>query len=240
MRHRTWSLLLLFAWCITSSQAYASSCPAPDTLPAAAKPFYRSAPYFNRFADRLDNINRRAGADSFDALFIGDSIVMRWPDAMLQGAMGRKTLNAGIGGDTAAALLWRLQNTKWPADIRYVAVLVGTNDVVRNPPCDVYVGIRTVVGKVHATFPKAKVFVFSILPRGENMREHEQDIALTNAALRESQAQDGYTFVDAHDAFLCDNQTPCSLVRPPGNLHPTDEGYRVLGEILQKAIAPRP
>ncbi len=229
--------LALFALCVSAFEASAATCPAPDVLPAAAKPFHRVAPYINRYPDRLDEINRRAAAERFDVVFIGDSIVMRWPDATLQSAIGRKTLNAGIGGDTAAALLWRLQNGTWPTDTPVVIVLVGTNDGGRNAPCDVFVGIEAVVAKVHTVFPKAKVLVVSILPRGPNMRGREQDIATTNAALREAQSQDKFQFVDAHDAFLCNYQSDCPLMKPPTNVHPTAEGYRVLGEILQKAVA---
>jgi lysophospholipase L1-like esterase len=183
-------------------------------------------------------MGQRVRNDSYAAVAIGDSIVMRWPDAMLQQAIGMKTLNAGIGGDTAPAVLWRLQNGEWPKDVRYVFVLVGTNDIwaLSHPPCDVYSGIRAVVDEAHRIFPQARILVSSILPRGMHMSERDEEIRMTNAALSEGTGTGDYTFVDAHDAFLCDRKNECDLVIGHNNLHPSVKGYRVLGDILHHAI----
>lgn len=193
--------------------------------------------YQGKFAERLAQIDRRAKTESFAAVAIGDSIVMRWPDEMLQQALGMKTLNAGIGGDTAAAVLWRLQNGSWPKDVRFVFILIGTNDIGEaNPPCDVFWGIRADVDEIHKRFPKAKVVVSAILPRGLRMSERDEEIRLTNAALGESATAGDYVFMNAHDAFLCEGKLECDLVVGANQLHPSTRGYQILGDILNHTV----
>lgn len=226
----------LSAWA-SLSMAAAATCPPPATQPNDAKPFHRVVPYNGKFADRLAEIDRRARTEPFAAVAIGDSIVMRWPDGMLQQALGMKTLNAGIGGDIASAVLWRLQNGSWPKDARFVFILVGTNDIWGSqPPCDVFWGIRADVDEVHRIFPQAKVVVSSILPRGIRMSDRDEEIRLTNTALSESAADGGYIFMNAHDAFLCEGKLECDLVVGPNSLHPSDKGYQVLGDILNSTV----
>jgi len=230
---------------VLSGLAHAEVCPFPAEAPATTRPFVKRG-HEKRFADDLARIQQRLEAETFSVIALGDSIMHRWPSDMLQRATEATTLNAGIGGDTAPALLWRLGEGE---DLRglprldwsrqspeLVLMLVGTNDGNRNSACDVFHGIIAVADKVREVFPGANLVVFSILPRGDDMLERIDDIELTNSALKEAAPLDGFTFIDAHDAFLCDHRTPCSLVRPPSNVHPTEEGYQVLSGILQNEL----
>jgi hypothetical protein len=74
----------------------------------------------------------------------------------------------------------------------------------------------------------------SLLPRGDNLREKDDKIVDINAQLKEAGDHE-YTFLDAHDAFLCNHKTPCALFQP-GDLHLTTQGYDVLNPLLQKVV----
>jgi lysophospholipase L1-like esterase len=209
-----------------------------------------------RFAPRLADIGARLKQRSFDVIGLGDSIMQRWPERMLAEATSSATLNAGVGGDNTAALLWRLEGK--PATVvldgqqvpvgamdwslqrpRLVLILIGTNDSAK-PPCDVYWGIRAVVQKAQTMFADARIVVFSILPRGENMRERESAIGTVNAELKAAAPTAGFAFFDVHDAFICDHRTPCDLVAPNTHVHPTRRGYEVLGAKLRAFLQQNP
>ena len=70
-------------------------------------------------------------------------------------------------------------------------LLVGTNDL-RYPACEVYWGVRTVISAAHATFPAARIVVTGILPRGDELRFKDQEIATINGALRQAASVGGF------------------------------------------------
>lgn len=220
-----------------ATAVHAESCPPPAGTPVTATPSVRPG-HEKRFEPLLQKINQLAKQKKFAAIGVGDSIMQRWPQPLLESGLGVETLNAGVGGDTAAALLWRLENMDWAAQSpRYVLVVIGTNDLVRNTTCDVLYGLRAVTEKLRKTFPAAKIVVTSILPRGESMSWRQEDIRFINQSLKNSAKPAGYTFFDAHDAFLCGGVTPCDLVVPPANVHPTRKGYEILADSLKAVLA---
>jgi lysophospholipase L1-like esterase len=239
----------------TTELVRAETCaPAVGSL-STTQPAVRTG-HERRFAARLADIGTRLKERSFDVIGLGDSIMQRWPEQMLAEATGGLTLNAGVGGDGTAALLWRLDGKPttvvfdtqrvpigamdWSQQRpRLVLILIGTNDGAK-PPCDVYWGIRAVVQKAQAMFDGARIVVFSILPRGENMRERESEIGTTNAALKAAAPSAGFTFFDVHDAFICEYRTPCDLMVPTTHVHPTRRGYEVLGARLRAFLQQNP
>jgi lysophospholipase L1-like esterase len=220
--------------------AMAQSCPTPAQRPPTTEPSVKKG-HEIRFAAKVARIEQQLATQSFAAIGLGDSIMQRWPQDMLSTSMGMKTLDAGIGGDTTEALLWRLENMNWSRQSpRYVLILIGTNDGGHFAGCDVYWGIRAVVDKARQLFPKARIIVTSVLPRGASMLERDAEIGLTNAALRAAANTARFNFFDVHDALLCDHRTPCDLVVPPTNVHPTPKGYQVIGDFLRKYLASLP
>ena len=153
-------------------------------------------------------------------------------EGLLDKAMGTPTLDVGFGEDTTEAILWRLQLFNWSKQRpRYVLLLVGTNDIAHST-CDIYWGIR-----LQTTFPKARIFVTSILPRGANGGgvPAEGKIRALNLALRQSERSSGYLFIDAHDAFLCRADTPCTLYQE-NSIHLTRDGYVVLSDLVRALV----
>jgi lysophospholipase L1-like esterase len=148
---------------------------------------------------------------------------------------GQPALNSGFGMDGTEHLLWRIQSMDWSRQKpRYVLLLVGTNDV-RFPACSVVQGVSAVVRAVHRALPGATIVVASILPRGENMLEHDAEIVQINNDLAAAQSKQGFHFFNVHDAFLCNHATPCALFQP-GNLHLTPAGYQLLTASLRQFL----
>ncbi len=209
------------------------TCPTPvaplETMIPTARPNFR----LEKQQWLADQLRQRR----FITVALGDSIMEGWPLALLDQATGGPAINAGFGQDGTEQVLWRLRTTDWrDQSPQRVLLLVGTNDL-RFDACAIYQGILTVVAQVRRVFPSASVVVTAILPRGNNLLEHDQTIAETNALLNLGAESHAFRFFNPHDAFLCNHQTPCALFQP-GNLHLTAEGYGLLSRLLATYLRP--
>lgn len=241
---------------ISSQAGWASEClQRADTLPLPPPAVRRG--HEIRFEPLIDRISAQLAAGGrVDVLMLGDSITQRWPRPMLTTALGTESMvNAGIPGDDTSALFWRLSESREPARVagkdksigiggwsriqpRNIVLLIGTNDLPRQASgCDVFARIRRIVGKVHDLYPGVPLTVMSVLPRGERMSQFSSEIAEINSTLARSAEGLKFKFLDAHDAFLCGRQTNCPLMVSGTNVHPSREGYEVLGKLLATHLA---
>jgi lysophospholipase L1-like esterase len=230
------SCIWLVMWSIASALdgafAQSQTCLPDQGLLATTQP--TPHPEVHPERDRL--VRQLLAKNSFEVLTFGDSIMEGWPPDLLQAALHTPVLNVGFGRDGTQQVLWRLDNYDWSKQSpRIVVILVGTNDL-RYSVCDVILGVRKVVEVVHTRFVNARLFVFGILPRGRNLRTHEQEILRINSELAKEAGRGHYRFIDAHDGFTCDYVTPCALFQG-NNLHLTRRGYEVLSEYLTRALA---
>jgi platelet-activating factor acetylhydrolase IB subunit beta/gamma len=213
MRRLLIKVLLVATLGIASVSALANPCSGPidvrTTLPKA-RPEFRPA--------RQEEVKRRLLSDSFGVITLGDSLMKGWGPRILETAFNQPTLNSGFGMDGTEQLLWRIQSMDWSHQKpQFVLLLVGTNDLGFRA-CSVVQGVLAVVRAVHGVLPGAKIMVTSILPRGENMLEHDAEIVEINKDLAAAQSEQRFLFFNVHDAFLCNHKTPCTLFQP-GNLH---------------------
>jgi lysophospholipase L1-like esterase len=230
MRRPLIKALLMATLGITSANTLANSCSGPidvQTTQPKARPEFRPG--------RQEEIKRRLLSESFGAITLGDSIMEGWGARILESAFNQPTLNSGFGMDGTEQLLWRLQSMDWSHQKpQYFLLLVGTNDL-KFPTCSVVQGVLAVVRAVHGVLPSAKIVVTSILPRGENMLEHDAEIVQINKDLAAAQSEQRFRFFNVHDAFLCDHKTPCALFQA-GNLHLTPVGYQLLTDSLRQFL----
>jgi hypothetical protein len=228
--------LLLCILLALPARAIASLCPPTEAIPKTAQP---SPPQPGPGGKSLPTeIAAAAAAERYATIGFGDSIMFGWPKDLLTDASGGTALNAAVGGGTQT-VLWELMALDWSRQApRSVVLLVGTNNLGIDG-CEVFWGIRADVAAIRNTFRNSRIIVVGILPRGENLRDREKEIELANAALREGAVSGSYTLVDAHDAFLCNHQTPCDLFDRT-NLHLTRRGYQVLTDRLRAALEAAP
>lgn len=233
-RKRAFWLCAIFALgTVPVAGAHAQSCSMLGKISPSAVP--QSRP--DAFPKVQAAIAEQASAGSYAAIAIGDSIVMRWPQDSLNRALGMSTLNAGLGGDGTADVIYRLEHTPWRTKhLKRVLLLVGTNNVSM-PPCETLQGILVTIREIHKEFPQAELGVVSILPRGANLNSHSALISFVNERLQKLSTQMKFLFIDAHPAFQsgCHDRTPCKLF-VTGNLHPTIQGYSLLEEIVRKEL----
>lgn len=228
----------------------------PDPAAATLHPDIRMG-HEARFQRRIDTIEQRLATGRYDIIMFGDSITQQWPAELLKETFPeRRVLNAGVGGDGASWLLYRLSGEKtevrsedgrvavgisnWDHQKPSLAVLmIGTNDLSRKqPPCDVAAGVVAVADRIHHLYPAARVIVLSLLPRGSDQRALAREIAIVNEEIAAAIKRKGapFAYVDVHDAILCKPGRQCTLLRPPNFVHLTPEAYALFGAALKKAL----
>lgn len=163
---------------------------------------------------------------------LGDSIAAAWPRTLLEATYpGRRVAKIAVSGE-------RVQQTKWKIETgrfdhlrpRIVIVLVGTNNLRRNTPCEISQGIIDIVDDVERRWKPEQLVVFGILPRGaagEYQRSVRSEI---NATVRNRLAgRTGVRFIELDDKMSC---APCAPYRPD-NTHLTTDGYQILTDALR-------
>ena len=211
----------------------AQTCPVNSSVSPSS--IARARP--NAFPNIQKYIVEQASVGPYDSFAIGDSIIMRWPRVILEAALGSPLLNAGIGGDGASDVIYRLTNNDWThVRPKRVLLLIGTNDTWL-PPCEVLAGVKAAAMILRHTFPLANMGVVSILPRGPNLLARNAQITTANLGLQEAAKVMHFTFIDAYSSFVsaCHHRTPCGLF-VKDNLHPSVAGYVVLAQVIRRSM----
>ena len=222
----------------------------PVEIPASVRPRHEA-----KKALRIQQVDADLARTRADVLVLGDSITERWPQASLQSAYpGERVLNAGVSGDRVNDLLFRLSGqtsriadmqalgmTHWRGQSpRLVTIMIGTNDLRGATPCYIASGIVAAAGRAHALYPKAKVVVLSILPRGNPQGQFGDELGAVNALVAAEAKRSGqFQYLDLTPAFTCQTGANCDLAIPRAYVHPTDTGYAKLAAALRARLARR-
>lgn len=219
---------------------------------AAVYPFVRPRKE-EKHAGRIADINQSLKGARADVLFFGDSILQRWPDADLKRAFaGRTVLNLGIRGERVADLLYRLRAARSPnagaakpgvtdfgrQSPETVVVLIGTNDLRAKSNCYIAEGTVEIASELRALYPKSRMIVLGILPRGNPQGQFAAQITGVNAAVAETGRRTRqFETADISAAYRCRPQQTCDVAIPKNYVHPSDKGYALLSAALRDYLA---
>ncbi|WP_371395932.1 GDSL-type esterase/lipase family protein [Fretibacter rubidus] len=161
-------------------------------------------------------------------MLIGDSITEGW--------LGREDLlpvrsltNHGVGWDTTAGVLARMPQIS-RHNPNKIFVMIGTNDLSWGvAKTDIKANYKTLIEILKKRFPKADIYVQSILPRDIDKRD---EVHTMNKSLRENAVQAGVTWIDLTDEFSADDGTLDPTLTYDG-LHLNDAGYALWAEQLR-------
>ena len=154
-----WLTFLLAAALISSALRAAE-------LPATAVPENRDCDLFRRQVAEIEK-------GQTDLLWVGDSITDFWDNAGLDVwnkyyvEKGRNPLNFGISGDRTSQVIWRIDNAPMAKIApKMIVLMIGTNNLAHgDSPEETVVGIRTIVERLTALYPDAKLLLLEIFPR---------------------------------------------------------------------------
>lgn len=193
--------------------------------------------YLTRYADENATITKTP-----KVVFMGDSITEFWVRQRPDFFASNNYLGRGIGGQTTSEMLVRFRQDVLEIHPKYVALMVGTNDVAEN---NGIISLENMLDNIIsmcelAKANKIKVLLCSVTPCKQYLWRKEADpqtkIPAFNALMKEYANQTkGVTYVDYFSA-LTDGNNACKDEYTVDNCHLTSAGYEVLEGIIQKYI----
>lgn len=148
----------------------------------------------------------------------------------------RNAANLGFGYDYLENTLWRLQHGELTgAKAAAVVIHIGTNNMGKNTPEEIALGVKAICDEVHKQQPQAKILLLAILPRGAKPDATREKLNATNQLLAKFDGQHGVTFLDVGARFLQpDGSLPRELMGD--YLHPTVKGYEIWAEAMEPTL----
>ena len=120
-------------------------------------------------------------------VLIGDSIVAglsRYANIWRSFFRTFDTLNYGIGGDCTQHVLWRAENATLPNSLKYVVIHCGTNNIDRDQPRDIAIGVIAIGLTLQEKCSGLKFIVTGLLPRDPEWSHRRKKIKLINYYLK--------------------------------------------------------
>ncbi|MDO5580864.1 MAG: GDSL-type esterase/lipase family protein [Planctomycetia bacterium] len=196
--------------------------------------------------ERFELQCQRIKKGNVDLMMIGDSITHGWERKADHYAVWneyygkRNALNFGTGADRTEHVIWRLLHAPLDKISPKMAVLmIGTNNVGHksSTPAQAAEGIKKIVFILKEKFPKMKILVLEVFPRGEKandpMRLAVEEI---NSVLRKELVNIENVELDSIGKYYLkpDGSLPKDLM--PDFLHPDAEGYQIWAKAMEAKI----
>ncbi len=229
----------------TKFEPVAGAVPLPATLVPCTQD--RDWPVYD-WAARHAAVTKLAAEHKASLVFIGDSITQMFggephdrpqsgKDVWEQHYGKRNAANLGFGYDFVENTLWRLEHGELDgAEAKVVVILIGTNNMSRNTPEEIAMGVGAICGKVRQHQPGANIVLMGIFPRGPKPDAMRARIDATNKLLAAFNGVHGITFLDIGAKFL---EPDGSITRETMGdfLHPTAKGYEIWARELEPVLS---
>ena len=256
--HRNSSLCRATAVCLTFLLSHPISAraadPAPDTEIASsdaaeAKSEASTTPVpqpSERRAREYAGLNKRVkeqvAGGPVRVAFLGDSITEGWSDRGIETWNEHfaplSAINLGIGGDETQHVLWRIDHGSFDGyspDV--VVLLVGTNNLGNShqDAGQTANGIRAVVHRLLEKFPRTKILLLGVFPRGAAADDpYRRQIKEINTSISQLEDNSRVFYLDIAEEFTSsDGSIPPEIMFDA--LHLSPAGY----EVCADAIAPK-
>lgn len=118
-------------------------------------------------------------------VFVGDSITDLYILDDHYKGLDRACYNRGIGGDTTAGVLKRLQVSVFDLKPSAVVLMIGTNDINgKVPEAEILERYSRIVASIRETLPETKLYCISLIPQNKQLEEYTDiDVDSTTAAI---------------------------------------------------------
>ncbi len=176
-------------------------------------------------------------------VFMGDSITDMWGRERGSFFPGKPYVNRGISGQTTPQMLLRFRTDVIALKPRVVVIHAGTNDIAGNtgpetlPEIEGYLASMAELARANSIH----VVLASVTPvsdtyRRQTDRRPPETIVALNAWIKEYCVRNHLVFLDYYTATVDDKEMFRNQLTYDG-LHPTSQGYEVMGPLAEKAIA---
>jgi lysophospholipase L1-like esterase len=195
-----------------------------------------------RYADQNTKLPAVASGEK-RVVFMGNSITEFWTTTDADFFKKNKSfIGRGIGGQTTPQMLVRFRDDVINLNPSVVVILAGTNDIAGNTgPVtleNIFGNIRSMAEIAKAS--KIKVVICSVLPVykyswSPNLEPADKIIAL-NAMLQSYSKNNKIVYVDFH-SVMADEKKGLKSEYSPDGVHPNLAGYKIMDDLVEKAIS---
>jgi lysophospholipase L1-like esterase len=197
---------------------------------------YDAIPQSPRFAQDRRPLLRKYPNSAGEIVFVGDSLIADGPWSELYSSIK----NRGVGGDTTASLLDRLDEITESLP-RKVFLLIGTNCLAGDLPiAQVVRNYRKILERIRNDSPRTKIYLIGVLPVNQNFAKgpaHDNGmIRDLNDRLKQLASEiRNVEYIDASVA-LSDQRGDLRRDLSVDGLHLSLDGYLVLGKLLEPYV----
>ena len=155
-------------------------------------------------------------------------------------------VNSGINGNKTEDIINNIRNRVFAYNPSKIFLLIGVNDILYDEatPDKVMEQIDEIVMEINNKLPNTKIYIESIYPvnnewkdnhdnRVKDEKEINSTIIMTNDRIEEYCEANDLKFIDLYPDLLDDNGVLNHDYTDDG-LHPNENGYKVITEILKK------
>lgn len=171
-------------------------------------------------------------------IFLGNSIMEfgDWKKLLNDSTV----INRGIAADNSFGVLDRLEDViaRQPSKL---FVKIGINDISQNIPIDIIVkNIATIIEQVKAKSPGTKIYVHSVLPTNDNVKNEYPDafnknnkVNAVNEQLKRMAKDHSLTYIDLNKELRDKDGKLDTKYAEPDGLHLNQLGYQVWVKLLR-------
>jgi len=152
-----------------------------------------------------------------------------------------RVINRGIAADNTFGVLDRLEDVIGRKP-RKLFIEIGINDIAQNIPNEIVVkNILTIVERVKKNSPATKIYVHSIFPTNDNVKNEYPDafnknkfVTQVNEQIRQASFKNGFTYVDFDKELKDKDGKLDTRFADPDGLHLNAKGYEVWAAFLRR------
>jgi len=166
-------------------------------------------------------------------LFLGHSLIefFDWQNRF----PGHNAVNLGVAGESVEGLLFRLNGIiKAYPEVDLIFIMTGINNIAMED-FDFLDSYREIILKLSAVYPKARVFIHSLLPVMVDFIDNKT-ILNVNDKIKILAGTTGAEFMDLHYLFTDNQGRPVKGYFLDDGIHLSDKGYDVWSEALEEII----
>lgn len=200
------------------------------------------------YVNKNDEINviKKEEIVNPNVLMLGDSITEIYNLNEFYGE-DKLIVNSGISGNRVNDILNNMKSRVYAYNPSKIFLLIGINDILWDNADENYIYDKTIeiVDHIHEKLPNTKIYIESIYPYNNEFRNHysgeapdynrvANTIINVNNRLRDYSIEKKYIkYINLYDSLKNENNE-FDLRYTDDGLHPNEEGYKVITDILKK------
>jgi platelet-activating factor acetylhydrolase IB subunit beta/gamma len=194
--------------------------------------------------DKHTELVNRAEYSPAEYVLLGDSIMsnFQWYKNSWKIYFHHEYINFGISGDRTQHVLWRVKFGLLPLHASVFIVHAGTNNICKNKPIQIALAILEIATCIRQRYPKAKIVITGLLPRGLYPSVIRDDIDTVNRYIAElsTNHHSGALYLKPENDWIRPNGTLDLQYYYKDKLHLIEKGYQKFFRYVLKILASCP